>query len=56
MCVSATPQQITLGGFRKQAEQIMGFRLGSSVPVWYLLLVPALLEFPPCLPLMIDCD
>ena len=55
MC-DAIPGMVVMGSIRKQAEQARGSKPVSNVPPWPLhqLLLPDLLEFQYCLPLVMN--
>ena len=57
MC-SAIPGLLDLGSIRKQAEQVRGSEPVRIIPPWPLhqLLLPDLLEFQSCLPLVMNRD
>ena len=49
---------VFLGSTREQAEQAMGSKPVSNIPLWplYQLLLPDLLEFQSCLSLVINSN
>jgi hypothetical protein len=53
---SAIPGLVVLGSIRKQTEQARGSKPVSNIPPWPLhqLLLPDLLEFQSCLPLVVN--
>ena len=54
----AIPGLVVLGSIRKQAEQARGSKPVRNIPPWPLhqLLLPDLLEFQSCLPLVMNSD
>jgi hypothetical protein len=54
----AIPGLVALGSIREQAEQARGNKSVSNIPPWPLhqLLLPDLLEFLSCLPLVMDSN